>query len=206
MVTIFTLAIYLIITTSIDAILMGGLHISISRKSMMNEYVIEKENRIDLQRNYECSAYSSAYVLRHFGIEADGNEIYQSINHKMKNGYVYPRGIQHLLAQYQVNVKYCTGNLTSLKNEVAKGNPVIVMMKTHQDKNWLHYVPVVGYDERYIFISESLQELVNCNERFYNRRVENSEFKKLWNTSLLKMPFYRNTYMGCSHKTSISSC
>lgn len=37
-------------------------------------------------------------------------------------------------------------------------------------------------------------ELVNCQKEYYNRRVEIKEFKRLWNTAMLKMPFYRNTF------------
>lgn len=69
------------------------------------------------------------------------------------------------------------------------------MIRTRADKKWLHYVPVVGYDENNVFIAESLKELVNCNEKYYNRIMKNSEFKKLWNTRMVKMPLYKNTFM-----------
>lgn len=186
---------YFAITTIVDVILLGRLSVRNSHKCKINKFIIQKENRIDIQCGFECSAFSSAYVLRHWNIEVTGEEIYKIIPNKMKGGYVYPKGIQKLLPQYGFRVKYCIGNLNSLKNDVSKGNPVIVMIRTHVDKNWLHYVPIVGYDENNIFIAESLDELVNCDEKYYNRKVENSEFKKLWNTSMIKMPFYRNTYM-----------
>ncbi len=92
-------------------------------------------------------------------------------------------------------MKYCAGNINALKNEVSKGNPVIVMIRTYINKTWLHYVPVVGYDEQYVFIAESLEELVNCDEQYYNRKIEIKEFKKLWNTSMVKMPLFRNSYI-----------
>lgn len=151
---------YVIITTIVDSILMGALHVRFSMKCRKKEFVITKTNRIDIQ-----------------------------------NGYVYPKGILKLLPQYGFWVKYCAGNITALKNEVSKGNPVIVMIRIQSDQNWLHYVPVVGYDEKYIFIAESLGEMVNCDEQYYNRKIAIREFKKLWNTSMLKMPFYRNTYI-----------
>lgn len=185
---------YVIITTIVDIFLMGALHFHFSIKCMKKEFVITKANRIDLQSGYKCSAFSSAYILRHWDIEKAGNTLYEVMPNKMKDGYVYPKGILNLLSQYGFNVKYCTGNITALKNEVCKGNPVIVMIRIQTDKNWLHYVPVVGYDEQYIFIAESLADLVNCKEQYYNRKIPINEFKKLWNTSMLKMPFYRNTY------------
>lgn len=63
------------------------------------------------------------------------------------------------------------------------------------NQNWLHFVPVVGCDENDIYIAESLKELVNCNERYYNRKIAVGACRKLWNTSMLKMPCYRNTYI-----------
>lgn len=195
-----SLANYLIITTIVDCILMGKLHFQFSIKCREKEFVITKTNRIDIQSGYKCSAFSSAYVLRHWDIEENGDKIYEIIPNKMKDGYVYPKGILKLLPQYSLNVKYCAGNIAALKNEVSAGNPVIVMIRIQTDKNWLHYVPVVGYDEQYIFIAESLEELVNCGERYYNRKIPIKEFKKLWNTSMLKMPFYKNTYITACKK------
>lgn len=47
------------------------------------------EERIDIQTEFQCSAFASAYVLRHFGIDATGIKLYAKMPHKMKNGYVY---------------------------------------------------------------------------------------------------------------------
>ena len=74
------------------------------------------------------------------------------------------------------------------------------MIKIRPDKNWLHYVPVVGYDGQNIFVAESLAELSNCNEPHYNRRIPVKEFKKLWNTAMPKMPLYANTFLGWKDK------
>ena len=150
--------------------------------------------RIDFQDGFKCSGFSSAFVMRHWNISADGNSAYEKMPNKMRGGYVYPKGIFNFLSKNGFKVKYCRGNLNSLKNEVATGNPVIAMIKIRPDKNWLHYVPVVGYDGQNIFIAESLAELSNCNEPHYNRRIPAKEFKKLWNTAMPKMPLYANTF------------
>ena len=193
-----TLVNYLIITTIVDSFLMGVLHFHFSTKCRKKEFFITKANRIDLQNGYQCSAFSSAYILRHWDIEEHGDNLYKVIPNKMRDGCVYPRGILIILSQYCFKAKYCTGNIAALKNEVSKGNPVIVMIRIQTDKSWLHYVPVVGYDEQYIFIAESLADFANSNEQYYNRKISVKEFKKLWNTSMLKMPFYRNTYITIS--------
>lgn len=193
---ILTVISWFIITTIVNWILLGIAIPKYSRRCALSKFMIEKKNRVDIQQNVECSAFSSAYVMRHWGVEANGEELYKVIPNKMKDGYVYPKGILHLLPQYGFKVKYYIGNLNALKNEVSKGNPVIVMIKIDKDRRWLHYVPVVGYDEDNIYIAESLDYLVNCKEGHYNRKVEISEFKKLWNTSMLKMPLYKNTYIA----------
>ncbi len=159
------------------------------------QFLITKENRMDFQNGNECAAFSSAYVLRHWGIEANGTSLYERISGKRRDGTVYPAGICRLLYGYGFCTRYCTGTVSALKREVAKGNPVIVLLRTYAGKSWLHYVPVIGYDEEYIFIAESFRELVNCDEECYNRKITIEEFKRLWNTAGLKMPFYRNTYI-----------
>lgn len=112
----------------------------------------------------------------------------------MANGYAYPKMIKKIFEKYGFDAKYCVGNLNTLKNEIAKGNPVIAFIKVRKDKNWLHYIPVVGYDEENILLAESLPEYVNCNEKTYNRKMSKKEFLTLWNTSMLKMPLYTHTF------------
>lgn len=119
----------------------------------------------------------------------------------MKSGYVYPKGVYDMLRSYGMKVKYCRGNLNALKVDLQKGNPVIVMIRVQKDKDWLHYVPVVGFDEEHVFLAESLSELINCKNVLYNRRLRNEEFMQLWNTAMLKQPFYKNTYFVAKSKS-----
>lgn len=185
---------YVVITTLVDVILMGAPCLRFSPVCKVSKFVIDRPNRIDFQKGNKCSAFSSAYVFRHWGIEKNGNDLYVEIPGKLRDGCVYPKGILKLFLRYGFSAKYCAGNLDALKNEVSKGNPVIVLMRTYAGKHWLHFVPVIGYDEQNIFIADSLEKLSNCDEPFYNRKVPTAEFKRLWNTSMLKMPLYRNTY------------
>ena len=114
--------------------------------------------------------------------------------YKMKDGCVYPKGLPKVLQEYGLCAKYYSGNLKALQNEICKGTPVIVVIRVRTDKNWLHYIPVVGFDDRYIFVAESLPELVNCNCKYYNRRIEKKFFLQLWNTAMSKQPLFRNTF------------
>lgn len=192
---------YLIITYIVDIILLGAFSFRFSTGCHTEQFVITKENRIDMQKGFQCSAFSTAYVLRHFDKEVDGGTLYSVMPHKMKSGYVYPKGVYDMLRSYGMKVKYCRGNLNALKVDLQKGNPVIVMIWVQKDKDWLHYVPVVGFDEEYVFLAESLSELINCKNVLYNRRLRNEEFLQLWNTAMLKQPFYKNIYFVAKSKS-----
>lgn len=174
---------------------MGALHVRFALQCKTQEFVITKANRFEMQTGNQCAGFAAAYLLRHLDIEKDGDSLYEVMSNKMRDGCVRPKGIIRLLSQYGIKAKYCAGNITALKKEVSKGKPVIVMIRTWANLKWLHFVPVVGYDENHIYIAESLKELVNCNERYYNRKITVGEFRKLWNTSMWKMPCYRNTYI-----------
>lgn len=82
---------------------------SIEEKS----FIITKENRIDMQKGFQCSAFSTAYVLRHFDKKVDGGTLYSVMSHKMKRVYVYPKGLYDMLRNYGMKVKYCRGNLNT---------------------------------------------------------------------------------------------
>ena len=188
---------WIIISTSINAYLMT-LPIPVLRKrDYPANYLIKRNNRIDIQNNRECAAFSTAYVLRHFGMEADGEELYTNFPSKTSSGTVYPKGIRTVLRKKGFKTNYYKGNINTLKYEVSKGTPVIVFIKVNKDHNDLHFVPVVGYDKEYFYLSESLKQLVNRNDdnNSYNRKVPINEFRKLWNIKNINMLLYSNTYI-----------
>jgi len=91
-----------VIINIVDIILMGNFKLKFSNKSKKTSFMIIKENRIDAQEGNSCSGYSIAYILRHYGISAYGNEIYSKLPDKMKNGYVYPKEVKSLEANFQI--------------------------------------------------------------------------------------------------------
>lgn len=186
---------YLISVTIVDVHLMGLVQPLYSRHIEKNSFLIEDSTRTDLQEGFKCSAFSCAYLLRHRGINVHGDSIYEIMPNKMDNGYVYPKGIISFLERNNFTVGYYTGNIAALKNEIAKGNPAIVMIKIRSDKDWLHYVPVIGYSADSLFIAESIPELCNVKGKKYNRSISNKDFEVLWNTRAFKMPLYGNTFI-----------
>ena len=85
-----SIAVYISIMTIIDIMLMGKITPRISMKCRQREYIVKNQNRIDIQTGYQCSAFSVAYLLRHYGIDANGADIYNQMPYKMKDGCVYP--------------------------------------------------------------------------------------------------------------------
>lgn len=185
----------IIIIAVLDWIIIGFAKPSFGKRTGEKSFLLQNKNRLALQKSTECSGFSSAHVLRSFGIEADGNELYARMPGRLKNGAVLPKNLKKLLQEYGFRVRFMQGDLNDLKAELSEGNRVIAFVKTRLDKNWLHYVPIVGYNEEEVFIAESLNYLTNCREEFFNRRVKTEDFLKYWNTRAWYMPFYKNTYL-----------
>lgn len=177
-----------------DLYIIGAPLLILARKARISEYLISTPNRIDAQEGLQCSGYACAYLLRHFGRKAQGPTLYVEMPCRNASGTVRPKGLVQLLRGKGLSVRLCAGTLAALKNAVARGAPVIVMLKVRSDKPWLHYVPVVGYDAEHIYLAESLSECVNAAQPKYNRVLKSAQFCALWNTSALKMPLHRNLF------------
>ena len=184
----------IIITCLLDGLIIG-FAMPAKRRQYKREFMLKTPNRFDYQTGTECSGFSSAYVLRSFGIEADGRELYARIPYKLPGGAVLPGVLRKEISRRGLKVRYVKGNLETLKADLSEGKRVIVFIRTRTDKRWLHFVPIVGYDEENIYIAESMGSLVNCESTHSNRRLTNEEFLKFWDTRELYMPFYRNTYL-----------
>lgn len=197
MLLIRTIIFWVLISLSINAYLMTLPKPVFRKRDYPSQYLIQETNRIDFQKNTECAAFSTAYVLRHFGIAAEGEALYPHFPCKTRAGNVYPKGIRKLLTEKGFKTNYYKGNIHTLKYEVSQGTPVIVFIKVRKEHQYLHFVPVVGYDEAYIYLSESLGHLVNCagDNQTYNRKVPIKEFEALWNIRRIHMLPYSNTYI-----------
>lgn len=79
---------YFMTSTIVDVALAGRLDFYFSAKARAKEFLITKANRIDFQDGFKCSGFSSAFVMRHWNISADGNSAYEKMPNKMRGGYV----------------------------------------------------------------------------------------------------------------------
>ncbi|HHY61695.1 MAG TPA: hypothetical protein GYA11_01810, partial [Firmicutes bacterium] len=76
---------------------------------------IEAPNRFEIQGKNECTGFAVAYVLRHFGIEVTGKEIYDAVRFKLPSGRVLPRGPINELRRHGIQAQVYTGTLNTLK-------------------------------------------------------------------------------------------
>jgi hypothetical protein len=146
------------------------------------------------QGEVECAGFSSAFLLRHYGCSARGMEVYKSIPCKFGRGFVYPKGITHYFRSAGHKAVMRTGTLNALKCRISAGEPTIVMIRSREGESALHFVCVTGYDEENIYLAETVGEFINENGEYYNRSIPTVQFKKLWNTSMPKMPLYMNVF------------
>lgn len=159
-----------------------------SSSTFPSSYMIEQENHFDYQPGLECSAFASAYLLRHYGEEASGLKLFENFPGKISDGSgVYPQGIVTFFSDHGYNAEFTTADsVDDLKMLVSQGDPVIVFIhadEPYTNPHYTHYVPVVGYDEDYIYFAESLDYKANCREEEglrYNRKTPIDEFERLW--------------------------
>lgn len=163
-------------------------------------YMIDTKNDFDYQPGFECAAFSSAYLLRHYGKEADGLKLFENFPGKLSAGGVKPEGITDFFKSQGYQAEYIVdGTIDGLKSEISKGAPVIVFIHVEEPYNNphnTHYVPIVGYDEDYFYFAESLDYLANCQDQsdlIYNRKTKISKFQKLWKNidSLWDYPYFK---------------
>ena len=185
----------ILITIICDWLIVGFPRPTLRKEAAKDCYLLQVKNRMDFQKSTECSGFASAHVLRSFGVEAHGNDLYAQMPGKMRSGAVLPRNLQKGLRRLGFKATFRSGNVETLKAELSKGNRIIALIRTKLGKKWLHYVSIVGYDEKEVFIADSMRSLTNCREEHFNRRLSWEEFQKYWNVREIYIPFYKYTYL-----------
>lgn len=146
-------------------------------------FIITPNPAPDTQTKVECAACSGAYLLRFYGEQADGVELYHSENFPCKyEGGAFPRCFKIFFEEQRKNytTAYYTGTTDDLKDAVSKGIPVIALL-LYNGKS-MHYVPVVGYDESHFFIQNSVAKYRNvADNSSYNEKLDIATFDAMWN-------------------------
>ena len=80
------------------------------------------------------------------------------------------------------------GDVTSLKQRLTAGAPVIAFVSIPGDT---HYLVVVGYDAQYLYLADSLAQTADSSAA-YNRTLTTAEFEAIWHTDT---PLSDNIYI-----------
>ena len=153
----------------------------IAEKNYPSEFFCEgTENRIDYQSGGNCAAYATAYVLRELGEYAEGESVAKEVDRFF--GFVPAKSIVNIFEKYGYFAKAYHGSTETLKQRLINGVPVIVFVSIPSDT---HYAVVVGYDEQYFYLADSLAENRNTEEIRYNRKIAAYDFEKIWKTNTL---------------------
>ena len=136
-------------------------------------------NYIDFQTANECSAYASAYVMRHLGQQITGPELYDDIHRVF--GFVPINHVVRLFQNYGYTAKAYHGDLNTMKQRLVSGIPIIAFIRIPNDT---HYVVIVGYDENFIYLVDSISDNSNANGSWYNRKLSTGEFEEIWSTNM----------------------
>ena len=146
-------------------------------------------NYIAPQTDGKCAAYAAAYVLRHFGQQADGETVYPEIRRTL--GFVPAKSIAAFFEAHGYAAQAYHGDVTSLKQRLTAGMPVIAFVSIPGDT---HYLVVVGYDAQYLYLADSLAQAAESGVS-YNRRLTTAEFEAIWHTDT---PLCDNIYVVVS--------
>lgn len=144
-------------------------------------YLIETPNYFEQQGINQCGGFASAFVMRHFGQDYLGKDVYGRLGAKLSSGYVLPQAILDYFNGEQYQIALYQSDLPRLKTRVAQGDPIMILMG--QGGSWQHYAVVVGYDEENIYLFDSLKQTVSDNA-YYNRSMPTTYFEQLWNNGL----------------------
>lgn len=147
-------------------------------------------NYIAPQTDGKCAAYAAAYVLRYFGEQADGETVYPEIRRTL--GFVSPKSVAAFFEARGYTAQAYHGDVASLKRRLTAGAPVIAFVSIPGDT---HYLVVVGYDARYLYLADSLAQSADGGDPTYNRRLPTAEFEAIWHTDT---PLSDNIYVVVS--------
>ena len=187
---------------------------------------LRRGNFMERQKGESCGGYSAAYVLRHFGFDVTGDEVYSGMT-KVWKGRVWVREVRKQLARHGLKTGYWRGDPEILRRELDKGDPVILVVNTTVSALTLHFVAAAGYGDGVFFIADSAKPVVNYGRRNlppvlagkaqagelppgvcingpFNRVVTEKELLDLWDTGSVFMPFHRFTYIT-AEKRPVSS-
>ena len=82
--------------------------------------------------------------------------------------------------------------MDTMKARLSDGVPVIAFVSIPGDT---HYTVVVGYDENFVYLADSISDDSNADGDWYNRKLSVREFEEIWTTTMYPV---KNIYIVVS--------
>lgn len=179
--------------------------------SIVKEKKLEMDSRLFYRQSYNnCGPYSVMAVLNLLKHEnPDPEELASKMKWRMDKNLTFPQGVIDLLSDNGVRTEEFIlkgrndeEKILWLKTNLMKGFPIIVLLKV---KNVLHYVTILGYDDKGFSLYDSMQEKQRNNPRLTiddkpgdggNRYYLYSDFLNYWDAGG-HLIFFRNWALVC---------
>lgn len=162
-------------------------------------FQVSTEASFEVQGKNQCAAFSAAYILRYFGNDAKGGEVYDKLPYKIPvSGYVLPKGIVVYLQSQGYTTRVLKGDINSLQAKlVEEKNPVMVLVGN--GLFWQHYMTFVGFDneKKELYFFDSGRDQDENSELPGNRTMEDDYFLKWWSNGL---PLFNHIYITVEQK------
>lgn len=164
-----------------------------------NKFNVPINTDFELQGKNQCAAYSTAFVLRNWGKQAKGREVYAKIPFKIPiSGYVLPKGVISYLQSQGLKPAIYKGDLSSLKARLVQEKaPMIVLVGN--GFFWQHYMTLVGFndDKSELYFVDSGKGNDENAELPGNRTMTVDYFLKWWGNGL---PVFNHVYITAGER------
>ena len=182
------------------------------KQDTKTENALHMNPSLFLSQTYNnCGPYSAMAAINIVNGEVtEAEQLAKETKYRIIDNLTLPQGVVKLLKDHNVKVEqYILKNLTDdekilfLKNQIDTGHPVILLIRID---GYLHYVTVLGYNERGFMLYESLmppkEEGKRITTRDYNATEGNcyslnTRIISLWNNGGVG-PFFNNYAIVCS--------
>lgn len=163
--------------------------------TVQKKFAVPINTGFELQGKNQCAAYSTAFVLRNAGQQAQGSEVYAKIPFKIPfSGYVLPKGVLTYLQSQGLKPSIYKGSLAALKARLVQARmPLIVLVGN--GLFWQHYMTLVGFDNdksELYFVDSDKGKDENAGLPG-NRTMTEDYFSKWWSNGL---PVFNHVYIA----------
>ncbi len=162
--------------------------------SINNLHQITHQVPFDRQSMNQCAGYVASFVLRYYGFDLSGGDVYREMVYFRYYSYgIMPGKLVKTLNAHGLKANMYRGRTEHLYYYISRDIPVIVLIG--EGLRWQHYLVLLGYNRdlsKFYFYDPSRGPLSGVSPYPGNRVMDKEEFTSLWQN---RVPFYNNLYI-----------